>query len=64
MLDAIGDLYLLGHSIIGRFSGYKSGHSSNYQLMLQVMLQTEAWEFVTFTEADSAPVSFPRPVFA
>jgi len=64
MLDAIGDLYLLGHSIIGRFNGYKSGHSSNYQLLQQVMQQTEAWEFVTFSEEEPAPVSFTQPVFA
>ncbi len=64
MLDAIGDLYLLGYSLIGCFKGFKSGHTSNYQLLLRVLEQSDAWEFVTFAEAEAAPVSFAQPVFA
>ena len=64
MLDAIGDLYLLGHSLIGSFKGFKSGHTANYQLLLQVLEQSDAWEYVTFAEAETAPVSFAQPVFA
>jgi len=64
VLDAIGDLYLLGHSLIGAFSGYKSGHELNNRL-LRVLLQDEAaWELVTFEDDDKAPISYMRPVQA
>lgn len=56
VLDAIGDLYLLGHPLIGAFSGYKSGHALN-NLLLRRLLETEsAWEFVSFERAEEAPV--------
>ena len=62
VLDAIGDLYLLGHSLIGAFSGYKSGHELNNRL-LRVLLEDEtAWELVTFRDDDNAPISYMRPV--
>lgn len=62
VLDAIGDLYLLGHSLIGAFSGYKSGHELNNRL-LRVLLEDEtAWELVTFGDDDNAPISYMRPV--
>jgi len=62
VLDAIGDLYLLGHSLIGAFSGYKSGHELNNRL-LRVLLQDDAaWELVTFENDDKAPISYMRPV--
>lgn len=62
VLDAIGDLYLLGYSLIGAFSGYKSGHELNNRL-LRVLLQDEAaWELVTFEDDDKAPISYMRPV--
>lgn len=55
VLDAIGDLYLLGHPLIGAFSGYKSGHALN-NLLLRRLLETEsAWEFVSFERAEDAP---------
>lgn len=58
MLDAIGDLYLLGCSVIGAFSGYKSGHALN-NLLLKTLLATEdAWEIVTFEDAKEVPFSF------
>ena len=44
VLDAIGDLYLLGHSLIGAYSGYKSGHELNNQLLRQLLRQPESWE--------------------
>ncbi len=43
ILDAIGDLYLLGHSIIGEFSGYKSGHGLNNKLLRALLSQPDAW---------------------
>jgi UDP-3-O-[3-hydroxymyristoyl] N-acetylglucosamine deacetylase len=64
LLDAIGDLYLLGHSLIGSFSGYKSGHALNNRL-LQVLLNDEtAWEMVTFDEGVDVPIIFMQPASA
>jgi len=63
ILDAIGDLYLLGHSLIGAFSGHKSGHALNNKLLRTLMANQAAWEEVTFEEADGAPISFLQPVF-
>lgn len=61
MLDAIGDLYLLGHSVIGAFTGYKSGHSLNNQLLQAVLADQEAWEIVTFEDEAKVPVYY-QPV--
>jgi UDP-3-O-[3-hydroxymyristoyl] N-acetylglucosamine deacetylase len=59
VLDAIGDLYLLGCSLIGQFSGYKSGHELNNRLLRALMAEQEAWEMVTFeNETDRAPISY------
>ncbi|HXD11286.1 MAG TPA: UDP-3-O-acyl-N-acetylglucosamine deacetylase, partial [Anaerolineales bacterium] len=54
-LDAIGDLYLLGHPIIGAYSAYKSGHALNNALLRQLMDDAACWEFVTFLKAEDAP---------
>ncbi len=62
ILDAIGDLYLLGHSLIGAFSGYKSGHALNNRLLKELMAQEDAWEEVTFGDDDGAPISYMKPV--
>ncbi len=61
ILDAIGDLYLLGHSLIGAFFGYKSGHELNNRLLKALIAQPDAWEEVTFAEAERAPISFMKP---
>ncbi|MDZ7827990.1 MAG: UDP-3-O-acyl-N-acetylglucosamine deacetylase [Halofilum sp. (in: g-proteobacteria)] len=58
ILDAIGDLYLLGHSLIGSFHGYKSGHALNNQLLRQLVGDESAWEEVTFDDPASAPISY------
>jgi UDP-3-O-[3-hydroxymyristoyl] N-acetylglucosamine deacetylase len=63
MLDAIGDLYLLGHSLIGAFSGYKSGHALNNQLLRALLAEESAWEAVTFDEGDPAPIPYVQPVY-
>ncbi|MES1981451.1 MAG: UDP-3-O-acyl-N-acetylglucosamine deacetylase [Pseudomonadota bacterium] len=55
VLDAIGDLYLLGHPLIGAFSGYKSGHALNNGLLRALLADNEAWEFVTFDTTEEAP---------
>jgi len=54
-LDAIGDLYLLGHPVIGAYSAYKSGHALNNGLLRQLMEYATAWEFVTFLKPEEAP---------
>ena len=64
ILDAIGDLYLLGNSLIGEFKGYKSGHALNNQLLRKLIAETDAWEVVTFEDASTAPISYMRPVAA
>ncbi|KPW26248.1 UDP-3-O- N-acetylglucosamine deacetylase [Pseudomonas cannabina pv. alisalensis] len=64
ILDAIGDLYLLGNSLIGEFRGFKSGHALNNRLLRALIEQTDAWEVVTFEDASTAPISYMRPVAA
>lgn len=64
VLDAIGDLYLLGYSLIGAFSGYKSGHALNNLLLRTLMADRDAWELVTFTDDQQAPISYMQPVSA
>lgn len=60
VLDAIGDLYLLGHPLIGAFQGYKSGHALNNKLLRHLMADAEAWEYVSFERAEDAPPAFHR----
>ncbi|CCE25252.1 UDP-3-O-acyl-N-acetylglucosamine deacetylase [Methylotuvimicrobium alcaliphilum] len=60
ILDAIGDLYLLGHSLIGEFIGYKSGHGLNNMLLRALLKDRDAWEMVTFDDENEAPISFMR----
>ncbi|MBI3562672.1 MAG: UDP-3-O-acyl-N-acetylglucosamine deacetylase [Gammaproteobacteria bacterium] len=64
ILDSIGDLYLLGHSLIGAFSGYKSGHALNNQLLRATLADVSAWELVTFEDEQQSPVSFTKPIHA
>ena len=64
ILDAIGDLYLLGNSLIGEFRGYKSGHALNNRLLRALIADKDAWEVVTFEDAKTAPISYMRPVAA
>jgi len=58
ILDAIGDLYLLGHCLIGEFRGYKSGHGLNNRLLRALIADAGAWEEVTFDEPSASPVSY------
>jgi UDP-3-O-[3-hydroxymyristoyl] N-acetylglucosamine deacetylase len=62
VLDAIGDLYLLGHPLIGSFSAHKSGHSLNNRLLRELVTNQEAWELITYNENDEAPIAFVRTV--
>ena len=60
ILDAIGDLYLLGHSLIGEFSGHKSGHALNNRLLRALLADSSAWEAVSFEKPEDAPISYVR----
>ena len=62
ILDAIGDLYLLGHCLIGEFTGYKTGHGLNNQLLRALRADTDAWEIVTFDDSEPAPIAYVAPV--
>ncbi|MDE1898263.1 MAG: UDP-3-O-acyl-N-acetylglucosamine deacetylase [Xanthomonadaceae bacterium] len=64
ILDAIGDLYLLGHSLIGAFFGHKSGHELNNLLLRTLMADASAWEEVYFDDPASAPISYAHPAQA
>lgn len=57
ILDAVGDLYLVGHPILGAFSAYKSGHALNNQLLRALLADATAWEMVTFEDEALAPAS-------
>lgn len=56
ILDAMGDLFLMGGTLLGAFEGYKSGHAVNDQLVKAVLADKEAWEFATFENEEEAPV--------
>ena len=64
ILDSIGDLYLLGHSLIGAFSAYKSGHGLNNALLRALIAQPATWEEVTYDDAAAAPISYLAPAHA
>lgn len=58
MLDAIGDLYTLGHGIIGKYIGHKSGHAVNNQLLRAMLQQPECWELIEATDAKAQSISY------
>jgi UDP-3-O-[3-hydroxymyristoyl] N-acetylglucosamine deacetylase len=62
ILDAVGDLYLLGSSLIGAFSGYKSGHALNNTILRALLADRDAWEFVTFEDTKTSPITYVRPI--
>ncbi len=64
ILDAIGDLYLLGNSLIGEFRAYKSGHALNNKLLRELISQPDAWDIITYDDAEKAPFSYASPVLA
>lgn len=64
ILDAIGDLYLLGKSLVGEFRGEKSGHALNNKLLRSLLANQDAWDIVTFEDSGTAPISFMRPAAA
>ncbi len=58
VLDAIGDLYLLGHPLIGQYTAFKSGHALNNALARALLQRPDAWEYVTFRAEDDVPTAF------
>ena len=64
ILDAIGDVYLLGHSLIGELRAYKSGHDLNNRLLRALLDDATAWEEATFEDYREAPISYAAPVYA
>ncbi len=60
ILDAIGDLYLLGYSLIGAFEGYKSGHALNNKLLRELLINKDAWEIISFDETAELPLSYQK----
>ena len=64
ILDAIGDIYLLGRTVIGEFSAHKSGHDLNNKLMRAMLADSTAWEEVTYDDAAKAPISYATPAYA
>jgi UDP-3-O-[3-hydroxymyristoyl] N-acetylglucosamine deacetylase len=63
-LDAIGDLYVLGHPLLCAFTAHKSGHALNNQLLRTLLADADAWEFATFEKAEEAPSGFQTPMMA
>lgn len=64
VLDAIGDLYLLGHPLIGAFSAYKSGHALNNRLLQKLVSDQSAWELVSYADEAEVPIAFAPTVVA
>ena len=64
VLDAVGDLYLGGHSIIGLLKAYKTGHGLNNKLLNALLAQQDAWEYVTYDDTAEAPIQYINPVMA
>ena len=60
VLDAIGDLYILGYPLIAAFEGFKSGHAMNNKLLRALLADPEAWEYVSFDSPEAAPTAFHR----
>ena len=58
VLDAIGDLYISGHQIIGSFEGFKSGHAINNKLLRKLFNTPDVWEYVVFDNEEEVPNSF------
>ena len=64
ILDAIGDIYLLGRGVIGEFRAYKSGHDLNNKLLRALLAEESAWDEVTFADPKKAPISYATPSYA
>jgi UDP-3-O-[3-hydroxymyristoyl] N-acetylglucosamine deacetylase len=61
ILDVVGDLYLMGHILVGEFNGYKSGHELNNKLILKLYTDQTAWEEIEESEITDIPISYWTP---
>ena len=64
ILDALGDLYLCGYALVGKFTGHKAGHALNVALVRELLARQDAWELVTFQDKASSPLAYTSPVSA
>ena len=62
ILDSIGDLYLLGHNLVGSFEGYKSGHTVNNALLHKLISKPETWEILSYKDAETSPITYLDPI--
>ena len=62
ILDAVGDLYLLGYNIVGQFTGFKSGHELNNCLLRQLLASETGWEYITIDKEQDNPIGFLETV--
>jgi len=60
ILDAIGDLYLIGHPLIAAYSAHKSGHALNNRLLRALLADATSWELATFDDEAHAPAAFAK----
>ncbi|CAN5723007.1 UDP-3-O-acyl-N-acetylglucosamine deacetylase [soil metagenome] len=58
ILDAMGDLYIVGHPLLASYTAFRSGHAMNNKLLRELISQKDAWEIVTFDDAKKAPAGF------
>jgi UDP-3-O-[3-hydroxymyristoyl] N-acetylglucosamine deacetylase len=61
ILDAMGDLYLIGSPLIASYSAYRSGHALNNKLLRSLLLNHDSWEYVTFSDEAKAPKAYSKP---
>ncbi|SFF12036.1 UDP-3-O-acyl-N-acetylglucosamine deacetylase [Paracidovorax wautersii] len=64
ILDAIGDLYIVGRPLLAAYSAFRSGHAMNNLLLRELLAQEDAWEIATFENERQAPTGFAQPVRA
>ena len=62
ILDSIGDLYLLGHNLVGSFEGYKSGHTVNNALLRELISRPDTWEILSYDDPQSSPITYIEPI--
>ena len=62
LLDAIGDLYLMGFSLVGRFHGYRSGHSMNNALLKKVLATPSSFDIVCYETDCAVPPAYQRKI--
>ncbi len=64
ILDAVGDLYMAGHTILGCLNAYKSGHDLNNKVLVALLENQDAWEYVTFDDKEAEKAGITAPEFA